>query len=73
VTCAATPDKWPIVIISTEQGPRCQRSAREFVACASVLSVQCGLGEESPDPPTYVWWERDSGGTESRTAVPTPA
>jgi len=61
-TCAATPDKWPIVIISTELEPECQSSAREFVACADLLSVQCALGEEAPEPPTYIWWERDSAG-----------
>ena len=61
-TCAATPDKWPIVIISTEREPGCERSAREFAACMTPLSVQCGLGEEAPEPPTYIWWERDSAG-----------
>ncbi len=61
-TCAATPDKWPIVIISTKREPGCERSAQEFAACMSPLSVQCGLGEEAPEPPTYIWWERDSAG-----------
>src|SRR5205807_5524780 len=57
-TCAATPDKWPIVIISTEREPRCERSAKEFGACLSPLSVQCGLGEEAAEPPTYISGER---------------
>ncbi len=56
--CPDTPDKWPIVVISTEEEPGCQRS----LACADALSVQCSLGEEFPEPPTYVWWERDSAG-----------
>ena len=61
-TCAATPDKWPIVIISTRREPGCERSIQEFAACMDPLSVQCGLGEEAPEPPTYIWWERDSAG-----------
>jgi hypothetical protein len=60
--CPKTPDKWPIVVISTEGEPRCQRSAGEFLACADALSVQCALGEEFPEPPTYIWWNRDSAG-----------
>jgi hypothetical protein len=56
--CPDTPDKWPIVVISTEEEPGCQG----FLACADALSVQCTLGEEFPKPPTYIWWERDSAG-----------
>jgi hypothetical protein len=58
-TCAATPDKWPIVIISTKQQPGC---LQKLGACTLPLSVQCGLGEESPEPPTYIWWEKDAAG-----------
>jgi hypothetical protein len=60
-SCAATPDEWPIVVISTEQEPRCE-SLEEFSACMTPLSVQCSLGEDFPEPPTYIWWERDSAG-----------
>ena len=60
--CAATPDEWPIVVISAEVEPACHRSAHELIACASVISAQCALGEEFPEPPTYIWWERDSAG-----------
>lgn len=63
-TCQTTPSKkWPIVVISTKPEPRCLGgSSQEFAACMDPLSVQCGLGEESPEPPTYIWWERDSAG-----------
>lgn len=60
--CPPTPDEWPIVVISTEEEPSCQRTPDEFLACASPLAVQCSLGEESPHPPTYIWWDRDSVG-----------
>jgi hypothetical protein len=65
-SCAATPDKWPIVIISTEREPGCERLGREFAACLSPLSAQCGMGEESSLSPTYIWWERDSAGHRKR-------
>jgi hypothetical protein len=61
-TCSTISSKWPIVVISTKREPGCQRSAQEFDACMAPLSIQCGLGEESPEPPTYIWWERDSAG-----------
>src|SRR5580765_3259139 len=49
-------------LISTAEEPRCQRSPREFLACADAVSVQCALGEEFPEPRTYISWERDSAG-----------
>jgi hypothetical protein len=63
-TCSATPSKkWPMVVISTEQEPRCLGgTGDEFAACMLPLTVQCTLGEDSPDPPTYIWWEKDSAG-----------
>ena len=60
--CAAVPDEWPIVIISTKADPRCDRSNDEWFACQYALAAQCGRGEEAPHPPTYVWWARDSAG-----------
>jgi hypothetical protein len=60
--CPRTPDEWPIVVISTEGAPACQRSARDFVGCAAALTAQCALGEEFPEPPTYVWWKKDAAG-----------
>ena len=60
--CPDTPDEWPIVVISTKVEPACQRS----LACAEALSVQCALGEEFPEPPTYIWWEGDSAGHPKR-------
>lgn len=60
--CPPTPDEWPIVVISTEEESSCQRTPVEFLACASPLAVQCSLGEESAQPVTYIWWDRDSAG-----------
>jgi hypothetical protein len=63
-TCSSSPpDKRPIVVIWAEPEQRCSAGSGDFEACVTPLTTQCGLlGAVSPEPPTYVWWRRDSAG-----------
>ncbi len=62
-TCQASlPEKQPIVVIWADPEQRCSGSSQaDFEACVMPLTNQCSLlAEVSPEPPTYIWWRRDS-------------
>jgi hypothetical protein len=64
-TCEANlPDKQPIVLISAEPELRCiGPSEADFDSCGKPLTNQCSLlADVFPEPPTYIWWRRDSAG-----------
>ena len=63
-TCKSVPpDNRPIVVIWTDAELRCGDTAEDFKACTGPLTNQCGLlAEVFPEPPTYIWWRRDSAG-----------
>ena len=64
-TCEASlPDKRPIVLIWAEPEQRCSGGSQaDFEACVMPLTNQRGLlAEVFPEPPTYIWWRKDSVG-----------